>query len=103
MTKPTSEQFTQRMLELCEEAPRRCPGYYPTRFRQMVEGCGGDFVPVAKKMLRSGDGQSGLKRLADAGAADSSMEAVILQEPWRTLFNEEDLGLAQWRLDQVRR
>lgn len=95
--------FTKRMRQLCVDAPRRCEGYVPTRFRAMVEGCGGDFAPRAKTMLLSGVIQRGLWTLAKHSALDISMEAVVLQEPWRAEFGPDHLEAAAWRLKEAER
>lgn len=95
--------FTNRMRQICDDAARRCPGYYPTRFRQMVESCGGDFHETASRMLESGLIQKGLWTLAKHDALDVSMEAIVLQEPWRREFSDADLKAAEWRLHEVRR
>lgn len=102
VTQPT--EFTQRMEQLCDEAPRRVPGYYPTRFRQMVERAKketGDFSRKAKELLR-GDINTGLVRLAKGNALAISMEAVILEDRWSE-FNEEDRRLARWRMGEAQR
>jgi hypothetical protein len=91
------------MRQLCEDAPERCGGYSPTRFRAMVENCGGDFLPRAKTMLLSGVIQRGLWTLAKHSASDISMEAVVLQEPWRAEFGPDHLEAAAWRLKEAQR
>ncbi len=93
--------FTLRMRQVCDDAPRRCQGYNPSRFRQLIEDCGGDFEPVAKRLL-IGPIQSGLVRLAMAGALDTSMEAVIRDEGWPG-FSDHHRNLADWRLDEAKR
>ena len=95
--------FTERMRQICDDAPVRCEGYQPSRFRQMIDGCNGDFVPIAKRMLRSGEIQRGLWTLAKHDALDISMEWVVLQEPWSHEFDSDDLAAAEWRLKEVRR
>ena len=96
-------EFTCRMRQICEDAATRCPGYHPTRFLQMVEGCGGDFVPTAKRMLVSGEIQKGLWTLAKHRALDISMEAIVLETPWRENFTADELGAAEWRLSEAKR
>lgn len=95
--------FTQRMRRLCDEAKERCPGYDPRRFRNMVEGCNGDFLPKAKSMLLSGLIQRGLWTLAKHGAIDISMEFVVQQEPWCRDFTGEHLKAASWRIAEAQR
>ena len=91
------------MRQLCDEAPKRCGGYNPTRFRAMVENCGGDFLPRAKEMLLSSVIHQGLWTLAKHGALDISMEAVVQQEPWRKDFKPDHLEAAAWRIKEVQR
>lgn len=93
--------FTGRMYELCDVVPRRVPDYYPSRFRQMLDRSEGDFVPKAKELLR-GDINKGLLRLAKGKALDISMEAVILEPRWEE-FDQEDRGLARWRMGEAER
>lgn len=93
--------FTARMRQVCEDAARRCPGDNPSRFRQLIDGCGGDFLPVAKRLL-IGPIQSGLVRLALVGALDISMEAAIAKEDWPGLSGH-DRVLAEWRLEEAQR
>lgn len=103
MPSKTETPFTQRMRQICEEAPNRCNGYCPTRFRAMVEECGGDFLFSAKKMLLSGVIHQGLLTLAKCDALDISMEAVVQQEPWRKDFSAEHLEAAAWRMKEAQR
>ena len=69
----------------------------------MVDGCGGDFFPTAKRMLASGEIQKGLWMLAKHWALDISMEAVVLDPPWRENFTSDELRAAVWRLAEAKR
>jgi len=91
------------MRQICDEAPGRCDGYNPTRFRQMVDSCNGDFLPIAKRMLCSGEIQAGLMRLAKHDALDISMEAVVQQDPWCSDFSKSELDAATWRMSEAKR
>jgi len=99
----TETAFTQRMRQLCDQVSERCEGYNPTRFRAMVEGCGGDFLSRAKEMLLSGVIHKGLWTLAKHGELGISMEAVVQQEPWRKEFKPEHLEAAAWRMKEAQR
>ncbi len=91
--------FTQRMRQLCREAPKRCRGYVPTQFIRMINDSKGDFVPVAKKLLATHALQDGFERVASEGAVDISMEWVIRFEPqWRSLFSEQERQTAEDRI-----
>jgi len=91
------------MRQICKDASIRCPGYYPTRFLKMINSCGGDFLPTAKKMLVSGAIQKGLWTIAKHQALDISMEAVILEESWSAFFSPEEIQSAEWRLSEAKR
>ena len=88
--------FTQKMYDLCEIAPRRVPGYYPSDFRKALDHAGDDFAPRAREFLRTGL-QSGIERIAKGNALDISMEWSIAFDPWPE-FNDEDRQLAHSRL-----
>ena len=45
----------------------------------------------------------GLQRLAREGRTDLSMEALVLEEPWRQLFSAEELKEAKRRLSAAER
>jgi hypothetical protein len=84
------------MYELCELAPKRVKGYYPSDFRMALEHAGDDFAPRAKEFLRTGL-QSGLERLAQGGAIDISMEWSIAYDDWPE-FDRADRELSHQRL-----
>src|SRR2546423_3162681 len=88
--------FTLKMYELCDLAPKRVKGYYPSDFRLALEHAGDDFAPRAKQFLRTGL-QSGLERLAQDGAIDISMEWSIAYDDWPE-FDIADRELAHQRL-----
>lgn len=94
-------RFTQKMYELCELAPRRVPGYYPSDFRKALEHAGDDFAPRAREFLRTTI-QSGIQRIAKANALDISMEWSIAFDNWPE-FDADDRKLAHDRLCYVAR
>lgn len=91
-------RFHQRMLQVYEQAKSEC-NYTATRFRNMVADQGG--LPTAKSLLRSGGYSEGLTRLWEEKRLDISMEATVLQEPWRELFTEEELSTARAKLEEL--
>ena len=93
----TKEQFHREMLRIYEQA--REFGYYPTYFLQMVGERGG--LGAAKKLLEGDEISSGLKRLGAEQRLDISMEALVLQERWSTLFTDEELAMARRRLEEL--
>ena len=93
------DSFFHEMQRICNESAKKCPSYNPSRFRQMLSSCNGDFVPLAKNLLTSPEIQSGLHAVAECGCAEFTLEAVVLSKPWSKLFSAEELAAARWRLD----
>ena len=91
------ERFQDEMLRIYREAAKF--GYYPTRFRLMVNERGG--LAAAKQLLSGDDPSSGFTRLWEEHRLDLSVEAVVLQEPWRSLFTDEELAKARRRLEDL--
>ena len=88
-------QFHQEMLRIYEGATEF--GYYPTRFKQMVETHGG--LGAAQLLLAGDAPSSGFERLWEEGRLDLSVEALVLRTPWTTLFVEAELREAERRLE----
>ena len=74
-------------------------GYHPTVFLQMRERHG--TAGAIRRLVRSGDIQSGLTRLAELGLSEWSVEAAVLRFPDE--FSEQERWAAEWRLSQARR
>ena len=89
--------FHEEMVRIYEEATKF--GYRPAYFLQMVEEMGG--LGAARQLLRGSKISYGLQRLYDEGRLDISMEALILQDPWSSLFTEAELAQAKQRLDDL--
>jgi hypothetical protein len=66
----------------------------------MVVEMGG--VAAAKKLLASDDIQSGLYELFECGRLDLTVETLVLQDEYRSLFSPEELVEAQRRLDLLK-
>jgi len=75
-------------------------GYNPNDFEGMLAGASA--ARVAEKLVVSGDLQTGLKRLAQMGRLDLSVEAIMLEPPFEMLFAKPLRDAARWRLDQVK-
>ena len=75
-------------------------GYWGTRYLQAVRRDGG--LATAKRMLkpRNAGQRKGLDALLEAGRPDLTLEAIILQPPFRTLFTDEELAVAAERLGE---
>lgn len=96
------EQLQEKFSSQLREAIHECHkiGYHPSRFEQMLDSLGG--VSMAKKLVISGELQDGLKKLAKLGRLDLSMEAIMQEERFTSLFTKPELEAAQWRLAQVK-
>ncbi|MCI0700339.1 MAG: hypothetical protein L0241_04595 [Planctomycetia bacterium] len=74
-------------------------GYNPTRFVNMLDSYGG--VGVAKRLVASGELQDGIKKIVAMGHPELSMESIMLEPQFASLFSQGELAAARWRLDQL--
>jgi len=72
--------------------------YMPTTFMQMRTRWG--TVEAMRRLVISGDIQSGFTRLVGLGLVDYSIEATILKFP--SYFDKDAREAAQWRLNQLK-
>jgi len=93
--------FHKAMLDIYDAARRLNPPYSPSDFRRMVLTNGGK--GAADKLLSSSSPSDGFGTLLLRGkdALKLSVEYVVLQEPWRSLFEPEQLAVARQRLIDV--
>lgn len=91
-------QFSAALRTAIEEAKQL--GYHPTRFETMLNDMGA--VPLAKKLVISGDLQDGLKKMKQLGRLDLTLEHIMQNEPFHPLFSKAELAAADWRLQQAR-
>jgi len=89
------KQFEAAMLDTYEQAKRF--KYYPTYFLRMVQEHGG--VGAAKRLLAASNAQQGLNTLWELGGLDFSMEALVIQDKFRSLFTDVELAEARRRLE----
>ena len=66
------------------------PWYNPTRFTHMINTYGG--VETAKHLVSSGNIQYGLQHIVKMGHYELSMEPIILETEFASLFTEEVLS-----------
>ena len=90
-------QFTEAMRQIYRQAATELD-YRPIRFLQMVEELGG--VATAKELLAA-PVQEGFTTLWEHGRLDLSMEALVLQPQWSSLFTESELAEARRRLSDA--
>ena len=93
----TDERFHVEMVRIYREATEF--GYYPKYFLRMVVEQGG--LSAAKRLLGDSNPSSGFVRLWEEGRLDLSVEALVLLEPWSSLFTEAELTEARHRLDDL--
>ncbi|WP_204910359.1 hypothetical protein [Microlunatus spumicola] len=99
---PETRTSSAREFQIaCEQAVAECRalGYAPTAWIAMMRGPGGA-TAAARRLLRSGDVQSGFERLIRMGRRDLTIEQAVLAERWTDLFTDDERAAALWRLEQ---
>lgn len=93
--------FEQTLRDVSEAAKRLKPPYHPTAFRQMLAEHGGK--GTADRLLAATNPSSGFTELFLRGRENLklSVEYVVLQSPWCTLFTADQLAIARRRLLDV--
>ena len=89
-------QFRHAMIGVADFAYQHKFGI---RFRQMIEAHGA--VDTARRLLATREIQTGLMRLWELESLHISMEALVVQECFCTLFTEAEIGEARRRLDEL--
>lgn len=92
------KQFHEAMLGIYESAKKLKPPYHAPRFLRMVHEHGGK--ETADRLLATGNPSEGFTELFLRGKDNLkiSVEYVVLQNPWRELFSDEQLEVARKRL-----
>ncbi len=98
MTTDLEKQFHQQMLNIYQVAKAEC-GYNAMRFHQMVHERGG--LAAAKALIASNQFSDGLTKLWECQRLDISMENLVLQSPWNSLFTDAELAIANKRLSDL--
>lgn len=101
MIKELTEQFHQEMLHIYDAALKLKPPYKAKTFLKMVNEHGGK--ATADKLLATTKPSDGFTELYLRGK-DSlrlSVEYLVLTDPWKALFNENQLAIATKRLKDV--
>lgn len=98
MSSQIEDQFHAAMLNIYERGTHLKPPYRATRFLQMVQGQGGK--AAADQLLAASNPSSGFTELYLRGAENLriSVEYLVLQSPWSSLFSAEQLAFARKRL-----
>ena len=93
------EQFHEAMLTIYKRALAEC-NYRAKAFLAMVVERGG--LPTAKALLTSDEIQSGLYELFECDRLDLTVEALVAEGPFRSLFEPGELTEAERRLAMFR-
>ena len=91
------KRFHLAMLDVYSKAKGET-GYNATRFLQMVQEQGG--LNAARQLLGGNvtDVSEGFTQLALKGRLDLTVEALVLQDEWQSLFSPEEKRVARRRL-----
>lgn len=98
MSGELEREFELEMRRLYVE-PKRLLGYDAGYFRQMLSAS--TAVDVARRLVLDRGISEGLTRLWEEGALDLSVEALVLREPWRLLFDGDILLAAERKLRKL--
>ena len=98
MPNPLELRFTRHLSEIARRTMDET-GYNPSLFIQMLHERGG--LATARALLHVSQPSSGFTTLWERGRLDLTVEAVVVQEPWSSLFTPEELGVAGKRLRQL--
>ncbi len=89
------KQFDEAMMNVYRTAKDEC-GYNATYFLQMLHDKRG--IATAKQLLASDGAQYGFKKLWEHGRLDITIECLVLNPKFRSLFDEGELERARERL-----
>lgn len=90
-------EFESAMLDIYEQAKRY--KYYPTYFVRIVYEYGR--VGAARRLLAAPTAQEGLTKLWETKRLDLSMENLVRQERFQSLFTVEEIITARQRLEDL--
>ena len=100
--RPSSDLEAQ-FQAACERAVEECkslrPPYNPTIWISMARQWGA--AEAARRLVVSGDIQTGFDRLVRAGHPELTIEWAILDQTWEPLFSDQHREAARWRLEQA--
>ena len=101
-SRPTDDLEEAFQVE-CDAAVKECkalkPPYNPTVWVSMSRAMGA--AEAARRLVISGDIQTGFERLVSAGRPDLTIESAILEPRWAPLFTDQHREAARWRLRQA--
>jgi|GEM_PF-573231 len=91
--------FHDAMIGIYKAGAKLSPPYSATRFLQMVVELGGK--EAANQLLAAPQPWEGFTELFSRNRLDLSVEYLVLKNPWRKLFNADQLEVARKRLEEV--
>jgi hypothetical protein len=91
------EQFHHAMISVYENAKNH--DYFATYFKRMINEHGG--VQAAKRLLAKQEIQEGLMKLWELQLLNQSMEALVIQKRFQSLFTPAEIAEAHWRLQAL--
>jgi hypothetical protein len=92
------KRFHEAMLGVYKSAKREI-NYTATYFLQMVSEVGG--LEAARRLLAKSDLSDGFTELYLNDRLDLTVEAQVVKPEYRTLFNDEELAIAEKRLAEL--
>ena len=92
-----SKEFDARMQDIYRLAKTEA-GYHASRFLQMLGEHGG--VETARILLNADEESDGYTALWELDRLDLTVEALVLEAEWRSLFTEEEVETARRRLEE---
>ena len=98
MADDLEKAFHEAMLNIYDLGLSRYR-YRATWFLRMVREQGG--VSAARQLLNAPGYHEGLTRLWELGGLKISMEALVLEPRWASLFTEEELRISRKRLEDL--
>ena len=98
LNQPTAleKAFHRDMLQIYQRAKEEC-GYNATRFLQLVANDGG--LKTAQKLLATATPSDGFVELWENRRLDLSMENLVLNPKYRSLFSQQEIETAKERLN----
>ncbi len=95
MTSEIIREFNNDMTEIYNRAKKECR-YNATYFLRMLSNHGG--LNTAKILLSSSGPQYGFEKLWGCGRLDLTVEALVRQPKYISLFTEQEIKTAEKRL-----
>ena len=95
MSSALATEFNEGMLNIYRRAKAEA-GYNATRFLSMVTDRGG--LDTARYLLHAPVVSEGYTALWERNRLDLTVEAMILQPRWKTLFSDDERRIAIQRL-----